>query len=117
MISARGTDSASADEPGIDVRAPLLRVARQTPRPLHQVSASFGGGEQPRCRHFSARFHRKDKYLAGLNTIWISDLVSVRFVNDRVSRTRAVAETTHAPRAVATGYNRGRHLRLDHGGR
>ncbi len=49
MISARGPDSASADEPGIDVRAPLLRVARQTPRPLHPVSASFGGGEQPRC--------------------------------------------------------------------
>src|ERR1700730_18026666 len=40
---------ASADEPGIDVRAPLLRVARETPRPLHSVSASFGGGEQPRC--------------------------------------------------------------------
>src|SRR5260370_638762 len=35
MISARGPDSASAEEPGIDVRAPLLRVARQTPRPLH----------------------------------------------------------------------------------
>jgi hypothetical protein len=35
MISARGPDSASADEPGIDVRAPLLRVARQTTRPLH----------------------------------------------------------------------------------
>src|SRR5713101_5083858 len=47
MISARGLDSASADELGIDVRAPLLRVARQTPRPLHPVSASFGGGEQP----------------------------------------------------------------------
>src|SRR5271163_3616299 len=31
MISARGPDSASADEPGMDVRAPLLRVARQTP--------------------------------------------------------------------------------------
>ena len=46
MISARGPDSASADEPGIDVRAPLLRVARQTPRPLYPVSASFGGGEQ-----------------------------------------------------------------------
>jgi len=45
MISAQGPDSESADEPGIDVRAPLLRVARQTPRPL----ASFGGGEQPRC--------------------------------------------------------------------
>ena len=49
MISARGPDSASADEPGIDVRALLLRVARQTPRPLHPVSASFGGGEHPRC--------------------------------------------------------------------
>src|SRR6267378_1374523 len=35
MISARGPDSTSADEPGIDVRAPLLRVARRTPRPLH----------------------------------------------------------------------------------
>ena len=35
MISARGPNSASAEEPGIDVRAPLLRVARQTPRPLH----------------------------------------------------------------------------------
>ncbi len=31
MISARGPDSASADEPGIDVRAPLLHVARQSP--------------------------------------------------------------------------------------
>ena len=40
MISARGPDSASADEPGIDVRAPLLRVARQTPRPLHQDCGS-----------------------------------------------------------------------------
>jgi len=50
MISARGPDSVSADEPGIDVRAPLFRVARQTPRPLHPVSACFGGGEQPRCR-------------------------------------------------------------------
>jgi hypothetical protein len=27
-----------------------------------------------RCR-FSARFHRKDKDLAGINTIWISDLI------------------------------------------
>src|SRR5882672_5014121 len=30
MISARGADSVSADELGIDVRAPVLRVARQT---------------------------------------------------------------------------------------
>src|SRR6266851_7221592 len=49
MVSARGPDSASAGELGIDVRAPLLRIARQTPRPLHPVSASRGGGEQPRC--------------------------------------------------------------------
>jgi hypothetical protein len=35
MILARGPDSASADEPGIDVRAPLPRVVRRTPRPLH----------------------------------------------------------------------------------
>src|SRR3981189_1991409 len=49
MISARGPDSASGGEVGIDVRAPLLRVARQTPRPLHPVPAGFGGGEQPRC--------------------------------------------------------------------
>jgi|SRR5271165_4792814 len=34
MISARGPDSASADKPGIDVRALLLRVARQTRAPL-----------------------------------------------------------------------------------
>jgi len=49
MISARGPDSASADEVGVDVRAPPLRVARQIHSPLHPVSASFGGGEQPRC--------------------------------------------------------------------
>jgi hypothetical protein len=36
-----------------------------------------------------ARFHRKDKDLAGMNTIWISDLVPVRFVNDCVSHARA----------------------------
>ena len=36
-----------------------------------------------------ARFHRKDKDLAGINTIWISDLVPVRFVNDCVSHARA----------------------------
>src|SRR6266436_8420496 len=35
MILARGPDSASADEPGIDVTAPLPRVVRRTPRPLH----------------------------------------------------------------------------------
>jgi hypothetical protein len=35
MILARGPDSASADEPGIDVRAPLPHVVRRTPRPLH----------------------------------------------------------------------------------
>src|SRR6266852_6581468 len=35
MILARGLDSASADEPGIDVTAPLPRVVRRTPRPLH----------------------------------------------------------------------------------
>jgi hypothetical protein len=42
------------------------------------------------CRYFSARFHRKDKDLAGINTIWISDLIPVRFVNDCVSYARAV---------------------------
>nr|WP_154072727.1 hypothetical protein [Bradyrhizobium erythrophlei] len=36
-----------------------------------------------------ARFHRKDKDLAGINTIWISDLVPVCFVNDCVSHARA----------------------------
>jgi len=50
MISARGPDSESADEPGIDVGAPLLRVARQTPPAVPPVSARFGGGEQPRDR-------------------------------------------------------------------
>ena len=35
-----------------------------------------------------ARFHRKDKDLDGINTIWISDLVPVR-LNDRVSHARA----------------------------
>src|SRR5258708_25967662 len=118
MISARGPDSASADEPGIDVRAHLLRVAGQTPRPLHPVSASFGGGEQPRCcRHFSARFHRKDKGLAGINTIWISDLFPVRFVNDSVSRARSVGDTPDGPEAVAPGYDPGHDLVHDHGGR
>jgi hypothetical protein len=62
MISARGPDSASADELGIDVRAPLPRVARQTPRPLHPVSASFGGGEQPAVGPASNPFrHRYDE--------------------------------------------------------
>src|SRR5260370_39011335 len=62
------------------------------------------------CRHFSARFHRKDKDLAVINTIWISDLVPVRFVNDGVSHARAVRDTADAPEAVARGYDRGRYL-------
>ena len=55
-----------------------------------------------------ARFHRKDKDLAGINTIWISDLVPVRFVNDDVSHARAVGDAADVPEAVATGYNPGR---------
>jgi hypothetical protein len=49
MISARGPDSSSADEPGIDVKAPASRRSpdSQTAPP---VSASLGGGEQPRYR-------------------------------------------------------------------
>src|SRR6266851_9298931 len=69
------------------------------------------------CRHFSARFHRKDKDLAGINAIWISDLVLVRFVNDCVSHARAVGDTADVPKAVATRYDRGRDLGHDHGGR
>ena len=69
------------------------------------------------CRHFSARLHRKDKDLAGIYTIWISDPVSVRFVNDCVSRARTVGDTADAPQAVAMRYDRGRNLGLDHGGR
>jgi hypothetical protein len=73
----------------------------------------------PRCdtRRVSARFQGKDKDLAGIYAIWISDLVSVRFVNDRVSRAHAVGDTADAPQAVATRYDRGRNLGLDHGGR
>ena len=83
-------------------------------------SASKKGATIPRawnCRHFSARLHRKDKDLAGVNKIWISDLVPVRFVNDCVSHARAVGDTADAPQAVATRYDRGRDLGLDHGGR
>jgi len=69
------------------------------------------------CRHFSALFHRKDKDLAGINSIWISNLVMVRFVNDCVSHARAVGDTADAPEAVPTGYDRGRDLGHDHGGR
>src|SRR3979411_2701071 len=52
----------------------------------------------PGCR-VSARFQGKDKDLAGIYTIWISDPVSVCFVNDRVSRTHAVGDTADAPQA------------------
>jgi hypothetical protein len=69
------------------------------------------------CRHFSARLHRKDKDLAGINTIWISDLVPVRVVNDCVSDARAVGDTADAPEAVARGYDRGRYPGHGHGGR
>src|SRR5258708_2953087 len=68
----------------------------------------------PDCR-VSARFQGKDKDLAGIYTIWISDPVSVRFVNDRVSRAHAIGDTADAPQAVATRYDRGRNLGLDHG--
>src|ERR1700681_2795995 len=70
----------------------------------------------PGCR-VSARFQGKDKDLAGIYTIWISDPVSVCFVNDRVSRTHAVGDPADAPQAVAMRYDRGRNLGLDHGGR
>jgi hypothetical protein len=69
------------------------------------------------CRHFSARVLGKDKDLAGINTIWISDLVPVRFVNDCVSHARAVGDTADAPEAVATGYDRGCDLGHDYSGR
>jgi hypothetical protein len=49
MILARGPDSASADEPGIDVRAPLPRVVRRTPRPLARVGQLRQRREEPRC--------------------------------------------------------------------
>ena len=65
---------------------------------------------------FSA-LHRKDKELAGINTIWISDLVPVRFVNDSVSHARSVGNAANTPEAVATGYDRGRDLGTDTGGR
>ena len=64
----------------------------------------------------SARFHRKNKDLAGINTIWISNMVPVRFVNDCVLHACAVGDTADAPEAVARGYDRGRHLRRDYGG-
>ena len=72
-------------------------------------------GAQPSL--VSARFHRKDKDLAGINTIWIPNLVLVRSVNDGVSHARAVGDTADAPEAVATGYDRGRDIGHDHGGR
>jgi hypothetical protein len=65
---------------------------------------------------FSARFHRKDKDLAGINAIGISDLVPVRLVNDGVSQARAVVDAADTPEAVAAGYDRGRDLGQDHGG-
>src|SRR5260370_28175525 len=64
------------------------------------------------CRRFSACFQRKDKDLAGINTIWISDLVLVRFVNDCVTHAFAVGDTADAPEAVAAGYDPGRDLGL-----
>jgi hypothetical protein len=67
------------------------------------------------CR-FSARFHGKDNDLAGVNSVGISDLVLVRFVDDCVPHARAVGDTADAPEAVATGYDRGRDLGHDHAG-
>jgi hypothetical protein len=59
-------------------------------RAAHGRARAKKGATIPRardgiCRHFSARLHRKDKDLAGVNKIWISDLVPVRFVNDYAS--------------------------------
>ena len=78
-------------------------------------SSASKKGAQPSL--VSARFHRKDKDLAGINTIWISDLVPVRFVNDCVPHARAVGDTADAPEAVAGGYDRGRYLGRDRSGR
>ncbi len=41
----------------------------------------------------------------------------VRFVDDGVSHARAVGDTADAPEAVATGYDRGRDLGPNPGGR
>src|ERR1700704_3037687 len=111
--------------------APLFRCA---PRPTASDAVAWrwravhGRARAKRARNiaragagiaatFSARFHRKDKDLAGINTIWISDLVPVRFVNDCVSHARAISDTADAPEAVATGYDRGRDLGHYPGGR
>src|ERR1700704_4095515 len=99
----------------------VLRVRRPA-TPSHRDGEQKGRATIARtgagiAAAFSARFHRKDKDLAGINTIWISDLVPVRFVNDCVSHARAVGDTADAPEAVATGYDRGRDLGHYPGGR
>jgi hypothetical protein len=65
----------------------------------------------------SAHFHRKDKELAGINTIWDFGLGPGLLVNDSVSYARAVGNAADAPEAVTTGYDRGRDLGIDPGGR
>jgi hypothetical protein len=88
----------------------MLRVRRPAP-PSHGDGAPHMLEREQKKRAtvlVSARFHRKDKDLAGINTIWILDLVPVCLVNDGVSHTRAVGDAADVPEAVATGYNRGR---------
>jgi len=65
----------------------------------------------------SARLQGKDKGLTRINTIRISDPVSVCPVNKRVPRAVAIGDTADAPQAVAAGYDCGRSLRLSSGGR
>jgi hypothetical protein len=66
------------------------------------------------CYEVSARFLRKDNDLARIIAVWISDLVLVCFVNDRVSHARAVCDAADAPESVSMGYNRRRDLGHDH---
>ena len=59
------------------------------------------------CCQFSARFNRKDKELARINAIWISDFVPVRFVNDGVSQACTVGEAGDPVRsAYGANYRR-----------
>src|SRR5258708_32602080 len=83
---------------------------------LGAVTPSLPSPERGSVGTGSARFLGKDEHLAGINTVWIADLVMVRVVDDRISRAIPIGGAADAPQAVAARDDGSRDLRGRHSG-
>src|SRR5882757_5603467 len=74
------------------------------------ISMRSAGSQAPALPPVSARFRGQHEDLAGIDPIWISDQVALRFVEDGVADAFTVGEMADAPEAVAAGDGHGRGL-------